>query len=675
MDVQFPGNWSIPSTFLTCTASAGFLAPGDYIVSLDYQRYEGGLNVTSHTIDVDVKVLPLRVVVSPTEIDAGDSVSISLEDIILNPNGGERVTQVQVRCPSGAVSGAVGPSLDSLNSGGLSSLSFPGLSFAGGACTTEQAGRYTVNVSTRFQQAVGFFEVRSDRDSDGVEDADDNCPDDANPGQEDDDQDGQGNECEVEDTDGDGINDPDDNCPNDPNPEQIDDDHDDLGVPCDPDDSDFDNDGYPDDEDNCPFVANPAQNADACPPPDTDGDGVPDRLNNLPFDNCPAIPNPDQLDSDLIPDGFGDACDPPDSDGDGTPNLSDNCPSIENPDQRDTNGNNIGDECDFDSDSDGDSVPDAQDNCPGVRNPGQTDSDNDTIGDVCEAVDSDGDGWLNPEDNCPFDFNPGQFDEDHDGTGDLCDFDADTDGDGVADPLDNCKFSQNADQADSDNDGAGDACEASTDADGDGLSDEEEAELGTDPNSPTSLFDGVNTYSGGQPTSTGNPATAGDPVGVAILAPENVDSVGVTVTDPGGATKYQDTLIPQSPVVFTFTPDSGGSWKIIAKLYDGDVLTSTLTASINVVAKSTGAATGGQAPNPANFPVLGGTPEPAVTAIPATPPPVAQVGAARAISPPSAGDGGLQAQDEPGRNGVALALVMSAMVVLPLLVSSQRRRR
>ncbi len=57
---------------------------------------------------------------------------------------------------------------------------------------------------------------------------------------------------------------------------------------------------------------------------DTDGDGVADDM-----DNCPEIPNPDQVNSDE--DELGDACD--------------NCDYVANPGQADDNGNGIGDAC------------------------------------------------------------------------------------------------------------------------------------------------------------------------------------------------------------------------------------------------------------------------------------------------------------------------------------------
>jgi hypothetical protein len=41
---------------------------------------------------------------------------------------------------------------------------------------------------------------------------------------------------------------------------------------------------------------------------------------------------------------LGDACDP-DIDNDGVPNGADNCPYVPNPDQLDLNSNNIGDAC------------------------------------------------------------------------------------------------------------------------------------------------------------------------------------------------------------------------------------------------------------------------------------------------------------------------------------------
>lgn len=64
-----------------------------------------------------------------------------------------------------------------------------------------------------------------DADMDGIPDATDNCPADANFSQNDDDLDGFGDEC--------------DNCPQMSNPDQADDDGDDVGDVCD----DFDGDG------------------------------------------------------------------------------------------------------------------------------------------------------------------------------------------------------------------------------------------------------------------------------------------------------------------------------------------------------------------------------------------------------------------------------------------------
>ena len=89
-------------------------------------------------------------------------------------------------------------------------------------------------------------------------------------------------------------------------------------------------------------------------PLDGDGDRVIDDL-----DNCPAVDNPDQLDSDG--DGRGDACDP-DDDNDGVADRDDNCPLVPNPSQEDYDGNGVGDACS--DDLDGDGVPNDVDSCP-----------------------------------------------------------------------------------------------------------------------------------------------------------------------------------------------------------------------------------------------------------------------------------------------------------------------
>ncbi len=72
---------------------------------------------------------------------------------------------------------------------------------------------------------------------------------------------------------------------------------------------------------------------------DTDGDGILDAQ-----DNCPAVANPDQANSDGAADG-GDACDA-DDDNDGIPDDNpDNCRTVPNPDQTDSNADGCGDAC------------------------------------------------------------------------------------------------------------------------------------------------------------------------------------------------------------------------------------------------------------------------------------------------------------------------------------------
>lgn len=87
------------------------------------------------------------------------------------------------------------------------------------------------------------------------------------------------------------------------------------------------------------------------------------------LDNCPDVPNPDQMDSD--DDGAGDACD--------------NCPGLANGGQHDLDGDGLGDACD---------------NCTSAPNPDQANGDGDELGDVCDLCPADPGEGADPS-GCP----------------------------------------------------------------------------------------------------------------------------------------------------------------------------------------------------------------------------------------------------------------------------------
>ena len=117
--------------------------------------------------------------------------------------------------------------------------------------------------------------IVTDRDGDGVMDADDKCPD--TPGS--------ASLMGCPDRDGDGIADADDKCPDAAGTAKY------QGCPV----PDTDGDGVNDEMDKCPSVAGVAK-YDGCPIPDTDGDGVNDEVDRCPTragdaanQGCPVI--------------------------------------------------------------------------------------------------------------------------------------------------------------------------------------------------------------------------------------------------------------------------------------------------------------------------------------------------------------------------------------------------
>ncbi|KKQ71599.1 MAG: cartilage oligomeric matrix protein [Candidatus Peregrinibacteria bacterium GW2011_GWC2_39_14] len=83
-------------------------------------------------------------------------------------------------------------------------------------------------------------------------------------------------------------------------------------------------------------------------------------------------------------DGVMSVASAPDTDGDQINDFDDDCPAVSNNDQIDTDGNGIGDACEAVIDQDGDGVIDSVDNCSTVPNPAQIDTTGTGVGDACQ---------------------------------------------------------------------------------------------------------------------------------------------------------------------------------------------------------------------------------------------------------------------------------------------------
>jgi len=279
-----------------------------------------------------------------------------------------------------------------------------------------------------------------------------------------------------------------DNCPVDSNPSQADINQDGIGDAC----QDSDGDGLTDAEEDS--NGNGVVDTGELDPflPDSDGDGVCDgpvipasASCMIAGDNCPALSNPLQEDSDL--DGRGDVCDD-DIDGDGIINTVETS-SGTNPLNPDTDSDRV---CDgavevFVINACGA----GPDNCPTNPNPYQSDFDADGTGDACD--DTDGDGLLDSvEDrntNGNVDLNetsPLTADTDRDR---ICDGPILTSTAVCDDTNDNCPLVANTTQLDLDQDGEGDECDS--DIDGDGLFNIVETSTGMNPRNPDTDQDGI----------------------------------------------------------------------------------------------------------------------------------------------------------------------------------------
>jgi OOP family OmpA-OmpF porin len=207
----------------------------------------------------------------------------------------------------------------------------------------------------RLLGGIEWAPIKTDSDGDGLLDADDSCPAEAEDRDGFQDEDG----CPEGDNDADGVADGSDACPNDA--EDVD------GV----------------------------EDADGCPDLDNDGDGIPDG-----YDTCPK--EKEDMDGDRDEDG----CPDDDTDKDGIRDGLDKCPT----EPEDTDGFGDEDGCP-ETDFDGDKIPDDKDECPD-----QAEILNGILDrDGCPEQDQDGDGLVDDVDKCPTEAETMNGNKDDDG--------------------------------------------------------------------------------------------------------------------------------------------------------------------------------------------------------------------------------------------------------------------
>ena len=354
------------------------------------------------------------------------------------------------------------------------------------ACGSDPYDNASIPVDT---DADGVCDpLDEDIDGDGVDNANDSFPDDANE-TTDSDGDGTGDNSDPDD-DNDGWSDSSEySCGTDGyDPESIPDDLDSDGI-CDILDEDIDGDGYDNPYDSFDYDSNEWNDTDSDgigdnSDGDDDGDGFYDGVEV----DCLSDPlDPSSVPADTDSDGVCDELDD-DVDGDGIGNDLDDFP-FDDSESTDTDGDGIGDASDPDDDNDG--YQDAFDAFPLDSNEWD-DNDGDMVGDNADP-DDDNDGW-DDVDEADCGTNPSLIQsapDDWDGDR-ICDvIDPDDDNDAWNDTMDAFPYDPNEwDDLDGDNHGSN----SDPDDDGDGWSDDDENSIcGTDARDSQSVpddFDG-----------------------------------------------------------------------------------------------------------------------------------------------------------------------------------------